>query len=293
MLYYLFGRGPPVGKYAVNSAPFLRWWFVSRLLSSTHPVYMIHFEGTVLHTAWLRLLGAKIGHGASVKAGAVIIDPVKVRLGANASIGRAATVAASCVRDGLLILGPISIGQDAEVGPKAVLLPHSTVAAGAFVPAQGVVKEGESFTATKAPESPMQPSLPQHPKYPAGPVAWACVVLNALLPLLPITAAAYASYMMLPRVGRAMDMFPFFEAANFPEGPMLYSLFCILGPMPLVGFTPIMAASNFRVTVSSPSSAQKDEAAHGFKKAAHRQRLPFYVFCVCVPRPSWCPTACW
>ena len=124
-----------MGQHAVHSPAFLQWWFTSRLLSSTHPIFLAHFEGTVLYTWWLRALGAHIGRSITIDAGAVITDPARLRIGDNASVGRA-TLSASCVRNGLLTIGTVCVEEEAVVGPRAVLLPNSTVAPHAVVPPQ-------------------------------------------------------------------------------------------------------------------------------------------------------------
>ena len=72
-------------------------------------------SGSPLYSAWLRLLGAKIG--PEVNLGSVIVRvPELLTIGAGASIGNAVNLENARVEGGMLHLGRIELGDNCHVG---------------------------------------------------------------------------------------------------------------------------------------------------------------------------------
>ncbi|HEY2252014.1 MAG TPA: Pls/PosA family non-ribosomal peptide synthetase, partial [Planctomycetaceae bacterium] len=111
-----------IGRYKAGSYPlwgvyYFRWWFVNAVQSIVPIEYL---AGTPLLGLYYRLLGARIG--ANVHLGTHLATAFDLlSIGDDASIGTDAALLAHTVRDGQLILAPISIGQRCCVGNRAVV----------------------------------------------------------------------------------------------------------------------------------------------------------------------------
>lgn len=141
MLHRLIAPLPP-GRYALDSPAFLRWWLLQRLSSLTSPLYLDHVKGTAIHTAWLRLLGARIGSSVRISPAATIADPHLLHIGDGTRIS-AASIAGSTVRGRVLAVGPVAVGRQCRVGDRCVLLPCSTLKDGVALEPLTVVTEGQ------------------------------------------------------------------------------------------------------------------------------------------------------
>ena len=105
------------GSYPLWGLTYYRWWLADRI-SEAVPAYMIN--GSPLYAGWLRLQGAKVG--PEVNLGSVTIRvPHLVRIGEGASIGNVVNLENARVEGGLLHLGTIDIGAQANVGSYVVI----------------------------------------------------------------------------------------------------------------------------------------------------------------------------
>ncbi|MFG1633416.1 Pls/PosA family non-ribosomal peptide synthetase [Pseudonocardia alni] len=111
-----------VGRFRERTVPLwgaahLRFWVVSTLIR-TNPMALA--VGTPLYTAWLRLLGARIGRGSAL-FGAVPVATDLVRVGARTIVHPEASLQGYRAVPGALEFGPVGVGDDCVVGEAAVL----------------------------------------------------------------------------------------------------------------------------------------------------------------------------
>ncbi len=112
----ILGRTKP-GVYPLWGVYYYRVWLVHRILSLVHFKWM---QGTPVARAYMRLLGAKVGHDAlicEIDAGAIDL----ISIGNHASLGGKVIFAnARVVRD-KFIIGPVTIGDDVMIGSSCVI----------------------------------------------------------------------------------------------------------------------------------------------------------------------------
>ena len=112
----ILGRTKP-GRYPLWGVYYFRWWLVGRLIALTHPKWL---QGSPVMPLFLKALGAKIGPDALLAdhdSGAMDL----VDIGARASIGGKVNFANARVEGAELIIGRISIGDDAYVGTSCTV----------------------------------------------------------------------------------------------------------------------------------------------------------------------------
>ena len=111
-----------IGKYKAGSYPlwgvyYFRWWFVNAVQSIVPIEYL---AGTPLLGLFYRLLGARVGKNVHLATHlSTAFDLVSI--GDDSSVGTDTALLAHTVRDGRLILEPISIGQRCYVGNRAIV----------------------------------------------------------------------------------------------------------------------------------------------------------------------------
>ena len=114
--WLVVGRLKP-GRYPLWGVMYFRWWLIDRI-SEVPPRHLL--SGSSLNALYLRALGAKIG--ADVLIGAVSVRvPDLLRIGNGVSIGASVNLENARVERGELILGNISIGNEAVVDSYAVM----------------------------------------------------------------------------------------------------------------------------------------------------------------------------
>jgi non-ribosomal peptide synthetase-like protein len=105
------------GRYPLWGVMYFRWWLADRV-SEIPPRHLL--SGSSLNALYLRALGAKIGQ--DVLIGALFIRaPDLLCIGNGVSIGSAVNLENARVERGELILGKISIGNEAVVDSYAVM----------------------------------------------------------------------------------------------------------------------------------------------------------------------------
>jgi len=109
------------GQWPLWSGYYLRFWFVCRVVDL---VPMRLLRGTPWMAAYLRWMGADIGPDVHIDSDRFRAFDL-VRIGAASSIGGDAHMMAYEVRDGILRVGPISVGDGCFVGARSVVS-HST-----------------------------------------------------------------------------------------------------------------------------------------------------------------------
>ena len=142
--WLLIGRFK-AGHYPLWSWYFCRWW-LARKIMAMHPVG--YLAGTPFLAPYLRLLGAKVGHGCHLGMPACNCRTCWTSPTALASVTGAA-VEPYAVKDGWLLMEPIRLGKDAYIGVNSVVMLGGSVGAGAGVMEQSLVAQGQAIPANE------------------------------------------------------------------------------------------------------------------------------------------------
>jgi non-ribosomal peptide synthetase-like protein len=118
------------GRYPIWGSYYLRWWFVD-ICRKIFLRGLWGSNGTMLNF-YYSLLGAKISKGARISLEADVAEYDLVTVGRNAAI-EYATLRGFGVDNGAMILGPVTVGNDASVGAKSVVAPFTSVPDGAHL----------------------------------------------------------------------------------------------------------------------------------------------------------------
>jgi acyl-coenzyme A synthetase/AMP-(fatty) acid ligase/acetyltransferase-like isoleucine patch superfamily enzyme len=112
------------GRYPIWGNYYLRWWFVD----ICRKLFLRGIWGSSEASLnfYYRLLGAKIGRGARISLEADIAEFDLVTVGKDAAI-EDATLRGFGVDNGAMILGPVSVGNNASLGAKSVVAPFTSV----------------------------------------------------------------------------------------------------------------------------------------------------------------------
>ena len=100
--------------------------------------------GTPFLNAWLRSLGAKIGHGVWCETH-WLPELDLVRLGAGSSVNRGVVVQTHLFHDRLMRMDGVDVGAGATVGPHSIVLLGSRLGDGVVVGPCSLVMRGESL----------------------------------------------------------------------------------------------------------------------------------------------------
>ncbi len=156
------------GSYPLWGMTYYRWWLADRLVESA-PVYLL--GGSSLYNWWLRALGAKVGH--EVVIGSMTLRaPDLLEIGNNVSIGNAVNFENARVERGRLLLGPVSLADDACVASYAVLEGNTSLGAAGHLEGQAALADGMKVPDERvwggSPARDMGPFVSQVPPRPAA-----------------------------------------------------------------------------------------------------------------------------
>ena len=91
------------------------------------PLRTLLFTSNVLRWASLRALGAEVAFAANMSSDVDLLDPALTRIGAGTTVGTRCLLSAHYIKDGQLILAPVSVGAGTLLGAQVVLAPGVTV----------------------------------------------------------------------------------------------------------------------------------------------------------------------
>ncbi len=114
--WLILGRTKP-GRYKLWGVYYFRWWLAQRVVSVAHIKW---FQGTPIMSLYLRLLGAKVGSDcvlSEMEAGAFDL----VSIGNGVSIGGKTRMANAEAVGDELVIGTITIGDDAYIGSSCMI----------------------------------------------------------------------------------------------------------------------------------------------------------------------------
>ena len=195
----VLGRVRP-GTYPLHGWFHLRYWFVESRLHG-HDLLLSHFlVGTPLYSAWLRLLGAHIGEGASVDTLGVGAALDLLTIGAGANVGARSISCHHVPRSGVMVIAPVAVGASAMVGPQSIVIPGASIGEATVVGACCVVEQAlpsHTFWAGRPLQQVLTDPLegvtfvrptPEQDEAPANHTADPPTVLSAILPRRRINA---------------------------------------------------------------------------------------------------------
>jgi non-ribosomal peptide synthetase-like protein len=139
----LIGRWKP-RQIRVWSLKYFRFWLVKSLVR-LNPLAL--FAGSPIFNFYLQALGAKIGRDVLILSRQVPVCTDLLTIGDNAVISKDAFFSCYNARDGLIHIGPVSIGKNAFVGEMTVLEIGSSLGDGAQLGHSSSLHAGQSVPA--------------------------------------------------------------------------------------------------------------------------------------------------
>lgn len=204
VLKWVVGGKFKPGSYPLWGSTFLRWWFVQKI-QAIAPVTFL--TGTPLASAYLRLLGAKVGRNVMLES--LEIDcPDLIEIGDDCSFENSSWIHPSEVAHGELHLRAVKVGKGCSIGVRSGLSGGSEMGQGASlrdltcVTVGTSVPEGEEWAGGMARKvSPrLQPEYDPAQQPPKsrlalfGTVQTLLVVVLTLLDSLPFVLTAFLLY---------------------------------------------------------------------------------------------------
>ncbi|MCH8618523.1 Pls/PosA family non-ribosomal peptide synthetase [Undibacterium sp. TS12] len=142
--WLIAGRLKP-GRYPLWGWTYYRWWLADRLVEAA-PAYML--SGSSLYSLWLRALGAKIG--SDVIIGSMTLRaPDLLNIGDRCNIGNACNFENARVQNGELLLGVITLNDEAYVGSYSVLEGNVHIEAGGHLEGQSALSDGQRIPSSR------------------------------------------------------------------------------------------------------------------------------------------------
>jgi non-ribosomal peptide synthetase-like protein len=120
--WLVVGRLTP-GRYPLWGFTYFRWWLADRLCELPRVDLL---SGTPLLCSYLRALGARIGSDVMIDS-CFLRSPDLLSIASGASVGTAVHFGNARVEQGVLVLGPVSLGRGAVVDSYAVLQGYTSV----------------------------------------------------------------------------------------------------------------------------------------------------------------------
>ena len=120
--WIVIGRYRP-GKYPLWGGYYLRWWFVTAIESAVPLAYL---TGTPLLNIYYRLMGAKIGRNVFLGVEDFAIYDL-LTIGDDTSIGADSGARGCTVENGMLIIGPVTIGKRCFIGTRTVVCQNTVM----------------------------------------------------------------------------------------------------------------------------------------------------------------------
>ncbi|MEO6985327.1 MAG: Pls/PosA family non-ribosomal peptide synthetase [Paralcaligenes sp.] len=142
--WLILGRLKP-GRHPLWGITYFRWWLTDRILEAT-PLYMLN--GSSLYVYWLRALGAKIGNNVLIGSTTLRVPDLLI-IGDGVSIGNGVNLENARVQNGELILGTITIEDQASLGSYVVMEGNTHIAQWGHVQGQSALRDGTRIPAKR------------------------------------------------------------------------------------------------------------------------------------------------
>jgi len=138
--WMLIGRWKPQ-HIRIWSLGYVRFWFVKALVLSNP---LILFIGSPIYVLYLRALGAKIGRDVVIFSKHVPVCTDLLTIGDNTIVRKDSFFTCYRAQDGLIQIGPVSLGRDAFVGECTVLDIETSLGDGAQLGHASSLHAGQS-----------------------------------------------------------------------------------------------------------------------------------------------------
>jgi hypothetical protein len=131
------------GTYAAFSATTLFWMMLNSIHTLAFRMVLPVIPGGLLANTYFRLVGCRIGKDVRLTT-AQLLDPYLISIGDGTMVGGDAVITAHLFQNGQLILAPILIGRDCQIGAHAMICPGATIGDRATVGIKAFVRKGIS-----------------------------------------------------------------------------------------------------------------------------------------------------
>lgn len=141
--WLLIGRWRP-GSIRVWSIAYVRFWIV-RTIVGLSPLVL--FRGSPLFSLHLRALGARIGRGSVVFTRSVPVCTDLLSIGERSVVRKDAMLTGHRARDGVIDIGPVTLGDDVFVGEATILDLDTRIGDGAQLGHSSALLSGQAVPA--------------------------------------------------------------------------------------------------------------------------------------------------
>jgi non-ribosomal peptide synthetase-like protein len=219
------------GEYPLWGAYFFRWWLVRAVFSAIPTGYL---SGTPLLNWYYRLLGAKIGRGAYLGSDECFCFDL-LTVGDGSSVGADASLLGYAVEDGLLKIGPVTVGRGCYVGNSSFVGAGASLDDGSaledlsLLPAGRHLPAGERWVGSPARRLPIATPREEPGREPSRARRAAYCVLYALgVMLIPsLVAAAIFPGIMLMNYLNYLDDYYWYLLVSPVVGVSFVVLLCL------------------------------------------------------------------
>ena len=229
----LMGNIQP-GWYPLWGRIYFRWWLYRRILALS-PIGLL--TGSPLLSPYLRLLGAKIGHGCHLTSSKISL-PTFIDMGDGVSTGYGVQLQPFVVDSGWLRLAPIQVGRDVFLGTNTVVLAGAKIGDGAIIAEQSLVPQDHVIPASEqwggSPSkhlqsiSPLLEAMATKADGRRWPISVVAGFIAAMLLLMLFPWLMIAPSVVLVSIVTLRDGLPWGIASTALAGPLFVLMTCIL-----------------------------------------------------------------
>jgi non-ribosomal peptide synthetase-like protein len=201
------------------SPAYLRFWLVKSLIQA-NPITL--FAASPIYVWYLRMLGAKIGKGVTIHSRTVPVATDLITIGDGAVISRNCAFSGYRAVDGVIQIGPVSLGRYVHVGEQTVLDINTSMGHGAKLVHASALQTGQAVPAGESWHG--CPAEPSGTDYRTVPPARCTTLRKILYTLLQLTgllligpAVLAVAYTLLSKIPTLTELFaPGLQAMTNP-----------------------------------------------------------------------------
>ena len=268
----LIGRWTP-RQIPVWSLEYVRFWLVKTLIR-TNP--LVRFAGTPLYSLYLRALGAKIGRGVAVFSPSAPVCTDLLTIGSHTVIRKDSVINGYRAVDGVIQIGPVTLGSDVYIGESTVLDIGTSMGDGAQLGHSSSLHTGQSVPAGESWHgSPAEPTSVDHRMVRTGRLSmlrWIVLPLVQLVVLIGVTLPVSIGgltflYRQVPQLAASVgDLAPAVSTLPFYRDAVVLSTVLFFGSIAL-GLLVVATVPRLLALVVRPD---RDYPLYGIRYLAHR-----------------------
>ena len=268
----LIGRWTP-RQIPVWSLEYVRFWLVKTLIR-TNP--LVRFAGTPLYSLYLRALGAKIGRGVAVFSPSAPVCTDLLTIGSHTVIRKDSVINGYRAVDGVIQIGPVTLGRDVYIGESTVLDVGTSMGDGAQLGHSSSLHTGQSVPAGESWHgSPAEPTSVDHRMVRTGRLSmlrWIVLPLVQLVVLIGVTLPVSIGgltflYRQVPQLAASVgDLAPAVSTLPFYRDAVVLSTVLFFGSIAL-GLLVVATVPRLLALVVRPD---RDYLLYGIRYLAHR-----------------------